>query len=404
MGCGFDNEAPPKGLGMDIVIDPEYCALIPPLASDEYSMLESNVKKDGCRDPLVLWNKTLLDGHNRLKICRENGLKFEVAYLKFGSREAAKDWIIRNQLGRRNLTRDQWEYFLGERYNREKRQGARTDLTSGKNDHKLQTSKRLADEYGVTEKTVRRAGKTAEMLNEHPEEKEDVIKKRKRISKVKKDLKKKSDEKEFNHAIAETSSLDVSEICDLRVCSCRELFESGIKPDAVITDPPYPKEFLHVFNEISELCKDIPLVAVMSGQSYLPEVMQRLCEHLKYRWTLAYLTPGGQSVQQWPSKVNTFWKPVLLFGKSVDWIGDVFRSDVNDNDKRFHNWGQSESGMADLINHLTKPGQLICDPFLGGGTTAVVSISLGRKFVGCDIEEKSVNVTKKRVMEAHGSI
>ena len=187
---------------------------------------------------------------------------------------------------------------------------------------------------------------------------------------------------------------------DLRVCSCADLLTSGIHCDAVITDPPYPKEHLGVFTELAAACRtaEIPLVAVMVGQTYLPEVMARLCAHLPYRWTLAYLMPGGQAVQQFPRKVNTFWKPVLLFGESEQWFGDVCRSDVNDNDKRFHNWGQSESGMVDLIERLTLPGQTICDPFLGGGTTAVCALSRGRKFIGCDIDSDCITKTRTRLL------
>jgi hypothetical protein len=36
-------------------------------------------------------------------------------------------------------------------------------------------------------------------------------------------------------------------------------------------------------------------------------------------------------VQQWPAKVNTSWKPVLLFGDAVEWFGDVSVSKTNDN-------------------------------------------------------------------------
>lgn len=200
-----------------------------------------------------------------------------------------------------------------------------------------------------------------------------------------------------SQAITEARSQSLDNVCDLRVGSCRDLFASGIRPDAVITDPPYPREFLSCFSELAEACKDVPLVAVMSGQSYLPEVMHRLCEHLTYRWTLAYMTPGGQAVQQWSAKVNTFWKPVLLFGEATEWIGDVAKSDPNDNDKRFHDWGQSESGMADLVGRLTKPGQTVCDPFLGGGTTAVVALALGRLFVGCDVDPDTVNAARIRI-------
>ena len=48
-----------------IAIDPEFQALIPPLQAEELSQLEANLKRDGCRDPLVLWKEgdVLLDGH-----------------------------------------------------------------------------------------------------------------------------------------------------------------------------------------------------------------------------------------------------------------------------------------------------------------------------------------------------
>jgi site-specific DNA-methyltransferase (adenine-specific) len=224
------------------------------------------------------------------------------------------------------------------------------------------------------------------------------------VAKAKKELKAEQDKRDLAAAqkrVDADKRNKVESVCDLRVCSCRDLFASGIKPDAVITDPPYPQEFLLVFTELAEGCKaaGVPLVAVMSGQSYLPEVMRRLCEHLRYRWTLAYMTPGGQAVQQWQAKVNTAWKPVLLFGEAGEWFGDVAVSKPNDNDKRFHGWGQSESGMADLVERLTKPGQLVCDPFLGGGTTAVVSLALGRRFVGCDIDAAHVEQARTRVMQ-----
>jgi site-specific DNA-methyltransferase (adenine-specific) len=196
--------------------------------------------------------------------------------------------------------------------------------------------------------------------------------------------------------ITEKMRESIQSVCDLRVCSCADLLASGIKPDAVITDPPYPQEFLPVFTELAIGCAKagIPLVAVMSGQSYLPDVMKRLCEHLKYRWMLAYMLPGG-GTQVWPAKANNFWKPVILFGESFEWFGDVATSTYSD--KRFHGWGQSEAGMADLVARLTKPGQLICDPFLGGGTTAIVSLALGRRFVGCDIDASCVELARQRV-------
>lgn len=209
---------------------------------------------------------------------------------------------------------------------------------------------------------------------------------------------------------------------DLRHGDFREILEDlEGKVDVIITDPPYPAEYLPLYgirnghevdghsdfmeDGLAEIAKRLlkpgGICAVMVGQSYLPEILERMLDNsgLTYHWTLAYLTPGGQAVQLWQRKVNTFWKPILIFTNGEyagEWLGDVTKSDVNDNDKNHHHWGQSESGMADLVGRLSKPGQLVCDPFLGGGTTAVVCHGLGRKFVGCDIDETAVATSTAR--------
>ncbi len=174
--------------------------------------------------------------------------------------------------------------------------------------------------------------------------------------------------------------------------------------DYIITDPPYSREYLPLYEALAEasahLLKPGGSAIVMVGQSYLPEIIVAMCRHLRYHWTLAYLTPGGQSAQLWQRKVNTFWKPLLWFVKGDyegDWIGDVARSNVNDNDKRFHEWGQSESGMADIIDRFTYPGDLICDPFCGGGVTGVVALSMDRRFIGVDIDAEAIETTRRRI-------
>jgi DNA modification methylase len=42
-------------------------------------------------------------------------------------------------------------------------------------------------------------------------------------------------------------------------------------------------------------------------------------------------------------------------------------------------------------------GDVVFDPFMGGGTTAIVAKKLGRKFLGCDISSKYVGFAKKRL-------
>lgn len=86
-----------------LIIDQEFQDLIPPLTAEEYKNLEENIKADGCRDALVIWNDTIIDGHNRYRICQENNIPYKTTEMTFKDRNEAIVWMLRNQLGRRNL-------------------------------------------------------------------------------------------------------------------------------------------------------------------------------------------------------------------------------------------------------------------------------------------------------------
>lgn len=86
-------------------IDPEFKSLIPPHTPEERAQLEQNIlQKRKCHDAIVLWNGYIIDGHNRFEICEAHGIEFEVKDKDLKSREAAKIWILENQLARRNLS------------------------------------------------------------------------------------------------------------------------------------------------------------------------------------------------------------------------------------------------------------------------------------------------------------
>lgn len=95
-----------------IEIRKTFQALIPPLSADERAQLESNLVADGCREPLVVWCPNgeapecgiLLDGHNRHEICTRLVIHYEIVEAQgVESEDDARLWIIRNQLGRRNI-------------------------------------------------------------------------------------------------------------------------------------------------------------------------------------------------------------------------------------------------------------------------------------------------------------
>lgn len=385
--------------------------------------LQEDIKKHGLREPITLCDGMILDGRNRYKACMELGITPETRIYEGNPWDFT--WSCNGQ--RRDLDADQryliWK-FCSEQSDTWKATEARIKAAANQARSEAakeqpRTDEGLFQSPGISticantrnhekgQKAKAAASKTNrgavargdKLAKDRPDLAEKVRKGDIKPSQAYKTMQKEAAEKTLLEAQAKVSEVArkcLKEVCDIRHCSMQELLGGGISPDCIITDPPYKQEYLLAYKELAELSREIPLVAVMCGQSYFPEVLALMNQYLQYRWVLAYLTPGGQAVQQWQAKVNTFWKPVLLFGKATNWIGDVCKSEVNDNDKRFHNWGQSESGMLDLVERLTKPGQLICDPFLGAGTTAVVSLLLGRKFVGCDTDEAMVQKSISR--------
>jgi N6-adenosine-specific RNA methylase IME4 len=78
--------------------------LIPPLTESEFTQLEKNCINEGIRDPLIIWNNTLIDGHNRYFIAIKNNLSFSTVEKFFENESKAKEWMILNQFGRRNIS------------------------------------------------------------------------------------------------------------------------------------------------------------------------------------------------------------------------------------------------------------------------------------------------------------
>lgn len=90
---------------MTIIINPQLRDYIDPLTQHEYLALERSLLKEGCRDALVLWQETLIDGHNRYAICQKHGIPFQTKQNdQFNSLEDVMLWMIDNHLARRSVS------------------------------------------------------------------------------------------------------------------------------------------------------------------------------------------------------------------------------------------------------------------------------------------------------------
>jgi Predicted transcriptional regulators len=104
---------------MELKIDSEFRALIPPLSQEEINGLESSIVENGYNSafPIIVWKgqEIVVDGHNRYSICQKHGLPFKTVEQEFASRYEVVAWIIKNQLARRNVNKLTRLYLIGRR-------------------------------------------------------------------------------------------------------------------------------------------------------------------------------------------------------------------------------------------------------------------------------------------------
>ncbi|OUN71997.1 hypothetical protein B5G12_09370 [Faecalibacterium sp. An58] len=157
-------------MSLHLTIDPEFEGKIPPLREEELKQLEENILADGVViNPLIVWDGVIVDGHNRYRILQKHPeIQFTTYEKQFSDRYAAIAWICKNQLGRRNLTPQQFKYLIGLQYEAEKcssnYNGNRlTSLDKSRcvqNEHTYKperTAERIARENNLSGSYVRRA-------------------------------------------------------------------------------------------------------------------------------------------------------------------------------------------------------------------------------------------------------
>ena len=215
----------------DLTVDPEFRDLIPPLNEEELKLLEASLVADGCESPLIVWNGMIIDGHNRYAICRKHDIPFFIQEKNFSSREEAMLWMLRNQLGRRNLNSYQrselalrTEPLLREAAKKNQAtstggQEPRLLETSRKAEKKIHTDKELANLAGVSDNTIRKARRIVR-------DADDAVKRELRQGKL-------TVNKAYTDLV-EKARADEPKICD------RDEKEIDAAPEAAISAPAEP--------------------------------------------------------------------------------------------------------------------------------------------------------------------
>ena len=143
-----------------IQVKDEFKKLIPPLSAEEHTQLTLNICKEGIREPLILWNNYIIDGHNRYEIAKQFNLEYKTINKEFENEDEVKEWMILNQFGRRNLSAYQRSVLALEledvfSIKAKENQGLRTDISAKLPKSKpIDTRKELSKVAQVGERTL----------------------------------------------------------------------------------------------------------------------------------------------------------------------------------------------------------------------------------------------------------
>lgn len=383
--------------------------IFPLMTGNEYEALKADIAEHGLIEPVWLHQDgRIIDGRNRYRACCDLGIVPE--YRTWEGNGSLVEFAVSLNLHRRHMTSSQLAVValdilpMLEAEARERKAtstgGANPQLKEIIPQAEGQSRDHAAAMTGTNGRYVSDAKR---ILKTSPDLIDKVRNGKATIPQVKKEHDRRiRQEQETAASTAPLSHDDYHLICG-DFAHVSSMIDPGTV-DIIITDPPYPREFIPLYGMLAQEARRILPVGgslvVMVGQSYLPEILAQMTPYMRYHWTCSYLTPGGQSVQLWDRKVNAFWKPLLWFVNgdyTGGWIGDVAKSAVNDNDKRFHHWGQSVSGMVDIVTRFTNPGDLILDPFCGAATTGIAALLSGRRFLGVDIDTGHIETASQRL-------
>ena len=204
---------------------------------------------------------------------------------------------------------------------------------------------------------------------------------------------------------------------DIRVADVRHVeqfdwIEDG-SIDLCICDPPWDRTSIPICEGISRVAadklRDGGSLLVLTGGSHLPDIINALSanKRLRYHWLLTCPLPQGSPASVSRLKIQSKVRFVLWYVKGT-YDGDIVSDYINRpnsssaTDKTYHEWGAPEKLISELIERFSNPGDTVADWTVGGGTTAVCAVLLGRKFIGSDVDENAVKTTLRRVRQLFG--
>lgn len=214
---------------------------------------------------------------------------------------------------------------------------------------------------------------------------------------------------------------------------CRDVLPILGPVDHVITDPPYSErthdghndQVKHLVEagssdmrtpihygalsprdclEYSRMCVGVcsGWIVWMTDHILAPDIAQHLEDCGRYVFApLPFFAPSsrvrmaGDGPSSW-----TIWIIVARTAQQARWgtLPGGYVAQPGWNDKQWIG-GKPTALMTALVRDYSRPSDLVCDPFMGAGTTLVAAKLLGRRAIGIDIDEEACEIAAKRLAQ-----
>jgi 16S rRNA G966 N2-methylase RsmD len=409
----------------NIKINPEYEKLVPELSAHDFQSLKKSIREDDAAHIPIFVNpkREILDGHHRWKIICELAIKdYKIIAKNFGGDVLAeKKFVIDCNLNRRHLIDYQKvelgfklkpilleiakrnQSIAGKKYGRGK--NTNNNNSSGSNEPHLfekigtgRVNEEIAKKVGLSRTTYERG---EIILKRGTDQQKEKLKEGKmEINTVYNIIRK---EEAKIKLLAENGPKNLPESLDLKLGDfrneCKEIPDNSIH--VIFTDPPYAKKFLSLYDGLAEVAarvlKDSGSIVTYCGQDLKLQVIEFMkSKGLVYWWDIAVIHSGPFS-SFFPKNILVKWKPLLWFVKCErpyqnGKIFDLIHSTKPE--KILHDWEQSYEDASYVIEHLSKSGERILDPFMGSGTTGVAALNLKRQFIGIEKDPEVFEIAK----------
>ena len=432
----------------NIIIDKEFQSLIPPLTKEEYDGLKQSILEEGCRDALVLWNNTLVDGHNRYEICKANDVPFETVQKKFATRDDVKLWMIGNQLSRRNINNyarttleclsdeiqqkqveaNKKQSEAGKQYGR----GMQNKIALGEitQSYKpvIDTKKEIAKRANVGEQTASRVmtinkkidaaiANNSTIAGQKPEElKRQLMSGDTTVNKAYNTIKleeKKESIRQAERKIAEQAEEGLKPVLHIGNGIGFEPYEPY---DLLFTDPPYSTDVDDIDKFANSWLPDALSNVKPTGFAYVfigayPDELRAYLNvqtpkniNLEQVLVWTYKNTLGQNPKD---KYKQNWQ-ACLFYRGVDapaldcpitneqWAVQEINAPDGRQGDRYHAWQKPMEIAERFIRHSTKKGMTVFDPFACTGTFLLAAAKLGRKAYGFEINPDNAKIAETR--------